>query len=82
MKQKYKIIYTDDREDETIECDGMKQTDDTVVFMSQTTVVAPNGAVGVEVFLICHWSDIREIRKVELTKGAPAGGAPKIALAT
>ena len=73
MKDKYKIVYRDERPDEEITCDGLKQTEDTVVFVNQTTAVDKNGNPGAEVFLICHWSDIEQIRKLELANGVSSG---------
>ena len=79
MKWKFRVLYKDTPENnqrhsegfEDIECDGMRQSEDTVVFLTATNTVDQRGNVVHEVFLVLHWSDLIEIRRIELMNGDP-----------
>lgn len=51
---------------EVVECDGMNNQGDTILFFNHSQVVNPsNGQIQSTVSLVLHWSDIASIRLVE-----------------
>lgn len=71
MTLRYKLTKTDGSE-EIIDCAGFQRNDgDTIAFFTLSTAVNAQGKPAGEVFLIMHWSDIKEIRKIEIQNGPP-----------